>query len=77
MFDPDRLYLTNDPALRALGKFSTLAHWRCEGRGPSYIKVGSRVAYSGKDLNAWLATQRIDPTDRADTDGRTCSATGA
>ena len=63
MFDPDKLYLTNDPALRALGSPSTLAHWRSEDRGPSYIKIGSRVAYSGRALNDWLAARTIQPAD--------------
>ena len=48
MFDPNKLYFANDPALNALAPYSTMAHWRCEGRGPAFIKIGSRVAYSGK-----------------------------
>ena len=33
----------------------TLARWRCEGRGPGYIKIGSRrVAYPAEAVNAWL-----------------------
>ena len=34
-----------------------------EGRGPAFIKLGSRVAYRGSDLNAWLATRSVRPTD--------------
>ena len=63
MFDDNRLYLAGDPALRVLGRPSTLAHWRSEGRGPAFIKLGSRVAYHGSDLNAWLATRTVRPTD--------------
>ena len=63
MFDDDRLYPAGDPALLVLGRPSTLAHWRSEGRGPNYIKLGSRVAYCGSDLNKWLAARRIRPTD--------------
>ena len=63
MFDDDRLYFTNDPALLVLGRPSTLAHWRSEGRGPAYLKIGSRVAYRGADLNAWLDAQTVRPTD--------------
>ena len=33
------------------------------GRGPAFIKLGSRVAYRGSDLNAWLATRSVRPTD--------------
>ena len=61
MFQNDKLYLTGDPALKALGPYSTLAHWRSEGRGPAFIKLGSKVAYRGSDLNEWLNRQRVEP----------------
>ena len=63
MFDDDKLYLAGDPALLVLGRPSTLAHWRSEGRGPAFIKLGSRVAYSGEALKEWLAAQTVRPTD--------------
>lgn len=72
MFDDDKLYLAGDPALLQLGSPSTLAHWRSEGRGPAYVKLGARVAYRGLDLNAWLAAQTVRPTDSAV--GRRCRA---
>ena len=62
MFQNDKLYLTDDSALRVLGPYSTLAHWRSEGRGPAYVKIGSRVAYSGKALNDWLGARTVVPT---------------
>ena len=65
MFDDNKLYLTDDPALRVLGPYSTLAHWRSEGRGPAYVKIGSRVAYSGRALNEWLAARTVQPKDKA------------
>ena len=65
MFCDDRLYFTDDPALLALAPYSTLAHWRSEGRGPAYVKIGARVAYSGADLNAWLASRTIQPKEAA------------
>ena len=65
MFDDNRLYFTNDSALKVLGSSSTLAHWRSEGRGPAYVKLGSRVAYSGRALNAWLAARTIQPKETA------------
>ena len=63
MFDDDKLYLAGDPALLVLSRPSTLAHWRSDGRGPAFIKLGSRVAYRGADLNQWLAAQTVRPTD--------------
>ena len=64
MFDDNELYPTDNPALLKLGRPSTLAHWRSEGRGPAFIKLGARVAYRGSDLNQWLAARTVRPTDR-------------
>ncbi len=61
MFENNRLYFAGDPALSALAPYSTLAHWRCEGRGPAFIRIGKRVAYRGSDLNAWLASRTVNP----------------
>ena len=61
MFQDNKLYLTNDPALKAIGPYSTLAHWRSEGRGPAYVKIGAKVAYLGRDLNEWLASRTVVP----------------
>ena len=63
VFDDHKLYLAGDPALLVLGRPSTLAHWRSEGRGPAFIKLGSRVGYRGSDLTEWLAAQTVRPTD--------------
>ena len=65
MFEPDRLYLTDDPNLLAILKASTLASWRCEGRGPVYMKIGKRVYYKGADLNAFIDSHRVDPAAAA------------
>ncbi|MCY4394791.1 MAG: DNA-binding protein [Rhodospirillaceae bacterium] len=64
MFDPEKLYLSDDPALDILGKPQTRAHWRSEGVGPPYVKFGGRVAYRGRDLNEWVESQvvRTDQT---------------
>lgn len=62
MFDDNKLYPANDPALAVIGSYSTLAQWRHRGCGPAFIKLGSKVAYSGKALNEWLAAQTVRPT---------------
>ena len=61
MFQDDKLYFTSDPALLALAPPSTLAHFRCESRGPAYVKIGARVAYRGADLNEWIASCTVQP----------------
>ena len=35
---------------------STLNHWRCEGKGPDYIKVGPHVRYVIAKVDEWLAS---------------------
>ena len=62
MFDPDKLYLATDLAMRTIAPASTMAHWRCEGRGPAYVKLGLKVAYKGADLNDWIEAQTVRPT---------------
>ena len=61
MYDETKLYQASDPALKNLGAASTLAHWRSEGRGPAFIKLGGRVAYSGTALNEWLTERTVHP----------------
>ena len=63
MFDDSKLYLTDDPALLPLGRPSTLAHWRSEGRGPAFVKLGMRVGYRGSDLNEWIKARTVQPKD--------------
>lgn len=66
MFDENTLYPANDPAVLKLAPYSTMAHWRSEGRGPAYIKLGSRVVYAGKALNEWLAARTVVPQTGAE-----------
>ncbi len=65
MFDPKKLYFTNDPELLALMPYSTAAHMRSDGRGPAFVKIGSRVAYRGADLNSWLDSRTVRPQQAA------------
>lgn len=32
----------------------TLRYWREQGTGPQYVRVGRRVRYRRRDLDAWL-----------------------
>ena len=50
-FEPGRLYRTNHPALKSLASVKTMAMWRCDLKGPSFIRSGSRILYRGHDLN--------------------------
>ena len=62
MFDPAKIYWTDDAELLRLGRPSTLAHWRCEGKGPAFVKLGGkRIGYRGAALNKWLDEQTVSP----------------
>jgi hypothetical protein len=37
----------------------TLANWRVQGIGPTYVRVGSNVRYLKADLDSWLQAQRV------------------
>ena len=65
MFQPDRIYQTDNPELLAIWKANTLSNWRYERRGPSYMKVGKRIYYRGDDLNTFLNRHRVEPRDAA------------
>ncbi len=41
---------------------ATLAKWRWNGTGPSYVKLGARVMYRRVDLDAWIASNTRSPT---------------
>jgi excisionase family DNA binding protein len=36
----------------------TLERFRAAGRGPAYMRLGKRVAYRKRDLEAWLDATR-------------------
>ena len=59
MFENDRLYPTTADELLMIAPRSTMAHWRSEGRGPAFIKIGPKVVYRGCDLNAWLGANTV------------------
>ena len=63
MFDPERIYLNGDPELLVLGRPSTLNHWRCQGEGPPFIRLGSRIGYRGQDLLDWLEGRTVRPAN--------------
>lgn len=62
----NRTLLTPEQAASLLSiKPATLARWRWEGRGPRFVKIGSRVRYEEHDLlafiDAGIRTSTSDP----------------
>ncbi|NDV23844.1 AlpA family transcriptional regulator [Desulfovibrio sp. JC022] len=41
----------------------TLEVWRCLGKGPRYIKIGRRVGYDLKDLDAYVESCKVLPLE--------------
>jgi predicted DNA-binding transcriptional regulator AlpA len=41
---------------------STLAKLRHTGKGPTYVKLGRRVAYRPEDLDVWIDANRVKST---------------
>ncbi len=39
----------------------TLKKWRCRGRGPDYVRLGSAIRYELAALQAYLDQVRITP----------------
>ncbi|MBW1726606.1 MAG: helix-turn-helix domain-containing protein [Deltaproteobacteria bacterium] len=39
----------------------TMRNWRHQGRGPAYLKLGSRVVYLLEDLKRFREESRINP----------------
>jgi len=43
---------------------TTLEHWRLEGRGPAFSKMGRQVRYRRADVDRWLAEMNEGATGR-------------
>ena len=56
--DDNGLYIPGEvaPIFRHPGT-RTLERWRTEGTGPEFVKVGRRVAYTGKAIKEYLRKQ--------------------
>ncbi|MCP4745686.1 MAG: helix-turn-helix domain-containing protein, partial [Desulfobacteraceae bacterium] len=37
----------------------TLANWRCQGRGPAYVKYGRKVLYPIQSLDDWCLNHQV------------------
>lgn len=62
--------LNNEAAAAALGISPvTLKIWRCKGKGPRFIKLGSsprdRVVYDPAEIEAWKAARTFTSTSAA------------
>ncbi|QBF30769.1 MerR family transcriptional regulator [Thalassococcus sp. S3] len=65
MFENQRLYDDTDQELDLIAPRTKRAQWRHRKVGPAWIKFGRRVKYLGHDLNAYVAENRVSPSDAA------------
>ena len=47
-------------ATRLKTNINTLANWRCKGIGPNYVKIGSKVFYLAKDIEAFITANTVE-----------------
>lgn len=62
LVDLEELLNADEAAKLLRQKPQTLAAWRCEKRGPAYVKVGRSVFYQRSAISAWLTSQIVRPT---------------
>ena len=61
-----RRRLNTPDAAEYLGvKRGTMEVWRSLGKGPRYVKLGTRVVYEIEDLDAFAASRVVETCDTA------------
>jgi hypothetical protein len=63
--DPADLIQSSEAAKLLGVKPQTLATWRCERRGPPYVKIGRNCLYVRPGIHRWIAQQLRDPGHEA------------
>ncbi len=54
--------LDDKAAAKSLGMaVQTLRNWRCQRKGPPYIRLGRSIRYQVKDIEAYKQKKRVDP----------------
>lgn len=54
--EPEVIELLSPPELAEKLQISkkTLAKWRCNGRGPRFVRLGHAIRYRTRDVSDWL-----------------------
>lgn len=61
MANASGLLKTAEAASRAGYSPSSFHQWRTRRLGPAFIRIGAKVFYDPKDLDAWIAAGRVEP----------------
>lgn len=59
----DRMLTTAELAEILQVRVNTLEHWRSQGRGPEFVRVGRRVRYTRAAVDKWIG-QETSRNDR-------------
>lgn len=59
--DPEELIDTVEAAKLLRQKPQTLAAWRCEKRGPEYLKIGRSIFYRRASIGEFIAASVVVP----------------
>ncbi len=69
LFTTEKIVMKLMPASEAAAHLmispSTLAHYRCSGKGPEFIKIGRRVFYDEESIEQWLHEHTFKSTSEA------------
>jgi predicted site-specific integrase-resolvase len=66
MAETDGLVISEERAAQSLGLSArTLQRWRVEGRGPRFVKLGKRVAYTEQALRDYVDKNQHGSTSEA------------
>ena len=57
----DELLTTEMAAKHLSVSTGTLANWRYQSLGPTYVKVGGNVRYRECDLERWMSRREVTP----------------
>lgn len=57
-----QLLTADEVAERLKKKKKTLANWRSQGIGPSYIKTEGGILYRALDVEKWLTSKVVHPS---------------
>lgn len=68
--EADTLYSTETAAEKIHSKPATMQWWRTMGRGPRYVKIGRKVFYRDRDLEAFIKAGEHSPEMAAHREGR-------
>jgi len=63
MADSNTEFLTtNEVATLTRTAPQTWRRYRCQGKGPRYTRIGTKVLYRSSDLQAWLDARTVENT---------------